>query len=113
MAKEQKENLKNESPAHVAADPRTSITSINPSEPEAPLVSLIDKEMSNMTDDELRAHVQALREAAGSNATLHAQMREAKTKTKRTPAKKRASKKSSKSAADTTTESDLISKYNF
>lgn len=109
MSKQQKENLKNESPAHIAVDPRTTVATNNPSEPEAPLVTLIDKEMSDMTDDELRAHVQALREAAGSNATLHAQMREANAKTKRTPAKKQTSKKS----ADTSSPSDLISKYNF
>lgn len=109
MSKQQKENLKNESPAHIAADPAKTVTTVVASEPEAPLVSLIDKEMSEMSDDELRAHVQSLREAAGSNATLHAQMRAAGAKPKKRATKKRARK----SASDTSTESDLLNKYNF
>jgi hypothetical protein len=74
----------NQSPKHMTDKPLSTTldSSADPLSAEAPLLSLIDKPMENMTADELRAHVQALRECAGSNATLQANIRGKKGKKK-------------------------------
>ena len=106
-------------PAHIRNDAPANFMPANPSdfdveEPEAPLLSLLDKDMENMTTDELRNHVQSLRQHAGSGATLNAAVKSKKKKTaKKKVAKKKTARKKTAILQDDATQPDLFdaSKY--
>lgn len=79
-----------QSPAHIVSDPtKTRAHVSDPTEPEAPLLSLVDKPMEQMSEEELREHVQKLREHAGSGQTLNAAIKRPKGAKKQTTQRKR------------------------
>jgi len=101
------DNLPNENPKHLRSNPANADVRDIPADDEAaPLISLIDKPMDDMTPDELREHVQQLRAAAGSNGTLQAQMADKS-------AKKRSGKPKSSSSRSAPKTAELLNKYSF
>lgn len=79
-------NESNPQPKHLKPNPWVDPKPVEPC-PESPLISLIDKPMEDMTDDELREHAQALRASAANGKTFQKQIRQPKKKKETTKKK--------------------------